>query len=160
MNEIMAQQSESAQSGRGIRRIEPVCSNIMMLRRRIPRETPWGVILRTSAKSVGFGNDRNRPERNSRHRRLLCQLYSGQTFVGFCNDVVDHCFHVLRPLPNRDLAVRAGALMQNSFDLVNLAPAPEFRHFVSDEFYEFVNETARFGYALLDEIDKISLDSV
>ena len=74
--------------------------------------------------------------------------------------MVDHCFHVLRPLPNRDLAVRAGALMQNSFDVVHLAPAPEFRHFVRDEFYEFVNETARFGFALLAEIDKLAIDAV
>ena len=102
----------------------------------------------------GARNDRNRQERNSRHRRLLFQLYHAQTFVGFRHDVINHRFHIVRAFPNCDLAVRAGALMQNSLDVVHLAPTSELGYFVGHKLDELVNQTARLRFAFPADIEK------
>src|SRR5438477_2202291 len=106
-----------------------------------------------SSWNVDPGNDRNRQERNSRHRRLLFQLYFAQTFVGFCEDVVDYGFHVVRPFPDGELAICTGSFMQNSLDVIHLPAAAEFHHFVGDKFDKLMNETARFSFAFLAEIN-------
>src|SRR5690349_24436708 len=110
--------------------------------------------------SAAFGTTETRRERISRHRRSLFQLYVAQALVGFCHNVIDHGFHIVRPLPNSDLAVGTGAFMQNSFDMIHLAPAPELRHFGSHEFYELVNQTARLRFAFLTEIDELPIDAI
>src|SRR5690242_12321841 len=107
--------------------------------------------------SAAFGTTETGRERISRHRRSLFRLYPAQALVGLCHDVIDHGFHVVRPLPNSDLAVGAGAFMQNSFDMIHFAPAPKFRHLVSDEFYELVNQTARLRFAFLPEVDELPI---
>lgn len=99
-------------------------------------------------------------ERNSRHRRLLFQLYLAQTFVSFRHDVIHHSFHIVRPSPNCDLTVRAGPLVQNSFDVVHLAPTSELGYFVGHKLDELVNQTARLRFAFLAEIDELAIDAV
>jgi hypothetical protein len=41
-------------------------------------------------------------------------LADSQAFVRFCDDVIDHCFHILRAFPDGELPIGAGAFAQNA----------------------------------------------
>ena len=44
-----------------------------------------------------------------------------ESFVGLLHDQIDDVFHVVPALPSLQLAIRAGAVPQDSFDVLDLA---------------------------------------
>ena len=43
-----------------------------------------------------------------------------ETFVRFCDDMIDNGLHVLRAFPDRQLPIRAGAFAHDFFDVCHL----------------------------------------
>ena len=50
--------------------------------------------------------------------------------------------------------------MQNSLDVVHLAPAAQLRYLVGHKLDKLVNQTARLGFAFLAEIDEFAIDPI
>jgi hypothetical protein len=88
------------------------------------------------------GDPRSRAKNSvDRHERLTGDrslLRGAQSFVRFRDDVIDYGFHVLRPLPNRQLSVRAGAFAHDSLDMRHLPLRPEFVYFSRNELEQLI----------------------
>ena len=65
-----------------------------------------------------------------------------QPFVGFSDNLIDDCLHVVRLMKNGELTIGARAFPHNAFDVLHLPPAPEFVDFRRDEFQQFVEQVA------------------
>src|SRR5262249_16393553 len=83
-----------------------------------------------------------------------------QPFVGFCDNMINHGFHVLCSLPHSQLAVCTGAFKHDSFDMRHLALRAEFVYFTCHELQQFVQQTSFFHFGFLAEVDQFSIDAI
>ena len=61
-----------------------------------------------------------------------------QTFVRFCDDMVDDSFHVLRPFPDSKLPIRASAFAHDPLNVCHLILGAELIYFSRDKLEQFV----------------------
>jgi len=61
-----------------------------------------------------------------------------QTFVRFCDDMVDDSFHVPCPLPDSELPIRASTFTHDPLDVRHLILGAELIHFSRDELEQLV----------------------
>ena len=74
--------------------------------------------------------------------------------------MIDDRFDIVGSFPDRKLPVSACSFMQNSFDVVHLAPAAQLGYFIGDKLDKLVNQTARLGFAFLPEINQLPVDPI
>src|ERR1019366_9874411 len=75
-------------------------------------------------------------------------------------DVVDHGLEVAGAFPDGQLAVGAGAVLQDLVDIAHLLAAPELVDLAVDELEQLEDERVRVHLLLLAEVDELSGDAV
>ena len=61
-----------------------------------------------------------------------------ETFVRFCDDMIDNGLHVLRAFPDRQLPIRAGAFAHDPFDVRHLLLSAELIYLGRDKLEQFI----------------------
>src|SRR6266404_7330862 len=74
--------------------------------------------------------------------------------------MIDDRFDIVGAFPDSKLPIRARTFMQNSLDVVHLAPASELGYFVSNKLDEFVNQTACFRFLLPTEVNELAVNPI
>ena len=74
--------------------------------------------------------------------------------------MIDDRFDILGASPDSKLPVRAGSFMQDSLDMIHLAPAAKLGYFIGYELDKLVNQTARVSFAFPTEIDQLAIDPI
>src|SRR5580700_5727446 len=78
----------------------------------------------------------------------------------FRDDVVDHRPDVPGPLPDAELAVGPGAVLQDLMDIGHFLPAPKLVDLLVDELEELEDKGRRVHLLLLPEIDQLAGDAI